>query len=157
MQGKIFTGSQRQTKRSQYIARIMMKAPEDESIEEYGSDEAYRENQRPTFNMSPEIIIDERPTKGTLDEVLHEENLGRAKEVLFTLPPKHEMDENPTEHCSMANLLPPTWIQEVFLVVIFNIILPTADTISDLRPYLILVCYATHGVGVLFSSWRTIP
>ena len=129
----------------------MMKAPEDESTAECGSDEAYRENQRPTrqaFSVSSEIIMDELPTKGTFDEVLSKENQGG------TLRPKHILDENPTDHCSLASLLPPTWIQEVFLVVIFHIILPTADTISDLRPYLILVYYATHGVGLLFSSRR---
>ena len=55
------------------------------------------------------------------------------------------MDENRTEHFALTALLPPTWIQEVFLVVIFHIILPTADTVSDLR--LIIIFFAEGQPG----------
>ena len=55
------------------------------------------------------------------------------------------MDENRTEHFALTALLPPTWIQEVFLVVFFHIILPTADTVSDLR--LIIIFFAEGQSG----------
>ena len=86
------------------------------------------ENQQPTRTAIINVTDDECSTKHEIKE-----NQGRARGVLFTLPQNDEVEEKTIEHCAVAVLLPPIWIQEVFLVVVFHIILPTADTISDLR------------------------